>query len=166
MKSHLAFILSFVSFQCFAQQSAPITLRENFFNNYTFIQNSEKIKYDQVQESMATYPATLKKFMTGKRNMNFGSGMRIATSVLLTSGLVYFIADDYSAQSGRFLLATGVAGTIFSFIGPGIREEGRRNISDAVQEYNYQVLQRQQIPISYKPFQVRNAYAFGWKFNF
>lgn len=166
MKGLLVLILSFLAAQCFAQESSPISLRENIFNTYAFSQSGEKIDPSRVRESMAAYPETLKKFVTGQRNMKVGSGMKIATSILLTSGLVYFIADDYSSQSGRFLLATSVAGMVLGIIGPGIREEGKRNVSDAVQEYNYQVLQRQQVPISSKPFPVGNAYAFGWKFNF
>lgn len=150
----------------FAQQTSQITFRENIFNSYSYSQKGEKINQDKVKESMASYPETLKKFMTGQRNMNFGSGMKFATTVLLTSGLVYFIADDYSSQSGRFLLATGVAGTILGVLGPGIREEGKRNVSDAVQEYNYQILLRQHLPISRKSFPMGNPYAFGWKFNF
>jgi hypothetical protein len=162
----LTFLLCFLAFSGFAQQSTQIVLRENVFNNYKFSQGGERIDQNRVKESMAAYPETLKKFVTGQRNVKAGSVMRIATTVLLTSGLVYFIADDYSARSGRFLLASGVTGTILGFIGPGIREEGKRNVSDAVQEYNYQILQRQQLPISQKSFETGNPYAFRWKFNF
>ena len=165
MKKLLFFTLSFVVFQGFAQQSSQITFRENIFNNYSYIQNRGKINQEKVKESMAAYPETLRKFLTGQRNMRIGSGMKIATVVLLTSGLVYFIADDFSSQSGRFMLATSVTCMVLGIVGPGIREEGKQNVSDAVQEYNYQILQRQHLPISQKSFPTGNPYAFGWKFK-
>lgn len=166
MKYLLLLLLGLFASEVFGQQPLPISIRENFFNKYTYSQNGIRINSNQVKASMSDYPATLKKYLVGQRNMTIGSGMRIATAVLLTSGIIYFLADDYSIRSRNVFLVTTVAGTVLGVIGPGIREEGKRNVSDAIQEYNFQVLRNPDFQINQKSLQVRNPYAVGWKFNF
>ncbi|MFN3997961.1 hypothetical protein [Algoriphagus sp.] len=166
MKILIIIILIAHSFQAFAQQSLPITIKENFFNNYTYSMNKEKIRWNQVKSSLEEYPETMKKFLVGRQNITIGSGMRVATAILLTSGLVYFIADDYSIRSRNYFLGASTAGTVLGIIGPGIKEEGKRNISDAIQEYNYQILRNPGIPINQKSLEARNPYSVKWIFNF
>jgi hypothetical protein len=160
----LLFSLSF--FEAFGQQSTQISFRENFFNNYTYSQNGKKIKSEEVKLAMTSYPETLKKYVTGQRNMAVGSGMKVGTAVLLTAGMIFFIADNYSIRSRNVFLATSTAGVVMGFIAPGIREEGKRNVSDAIQEYNYQILRNPALPPNQISLDVRNPYAVGWKFNF
>lgn len=115
---------------------------------------------------MSNYPETRKKYAIGQRNIAIGGGMKVATVILLTSGLIYFIAEDYSIRGRNVFLSTGTAGTILGIIGPGIKEEGKRNVSDAVQEYNYQILRNPDFLFHQKSLQVRNPYAMSWIFHF
>lgn len=166
MKYLLLLLFSLSFFEAFGQQYTPISFRENFINNYTYSQNEEKINSTEVKQAMSDYPDTLKKFLTGQRNMTIGSGMRVATAVLLTAGTIFFIADNYSIRSRNVFLATSTAGVVMGFIAPGIREEGKRNVSDAIQEYNYQILRNPALPPNQISLEVRNPYALVWRFNF
>jgi hypothetical protein len=166
MRYILLFLLGLFAFQAFGQQSKEISIRENFFNNYIYSQNGKKIKSEEVKLAMTNYPETLKKYLTGQRNMTVGSGMNVATSVLLTAGTIFFIADNYSIRSRNVFLATSTTGVIMGFIAPGIREEGKRNVSDAIQEYNYQIHRNLGLPPNQISLEVRNPYVVGWKFNF
>lgn len=166
MKYFLLFLLALSIFQAFGQESTQISLRENFFNNYTYSQNGKKINSDQVKLALADYPETLKKYLSGQRSTNLGTGMKVATTVLLTSGLIYFIADNYSIRSRNVLLATSSAGVVMGFIAPGIVEEGKKNVSDAIQEYNYQILRNPDLPPNQISLEVKNPYVVGWTFNF
>lgn len=166
MKFLLLFLLGISTFQAFGQQSSPISIRENIFNNYSYSQNGEKINSAKVKQALTEYPETLKKYITGQRNLSIGSTMKVTTAVLLTSGLIYFIADGYSVRSRNVFLLTSATGSVFGIIGPGIREEGRRNVSDAIQEYNYQLLRSPGLPPNQASLKVRNPYVLGWRFNF
>lgn len=166
MKYLLLFLLGLLTFQAFSQQSTQISFRENFFNNYTYSQNGERINSAEVKLAMTDYPETLKKYSTGQRNLTIGSGMKVATIVLLTSGLVFFLADNYSIQSRNLFISSSSIGVVMGFVAPGIREEGKRNVSDAIQEYNYQLLKNPGLPPNQISLEVRNPYVLGWKFNF
>lgn len=166
MKYLLLLLFSLSFFEAFGQQYTPISFRENFINNYTYSQNEEKINSTEVKQAMSDYPDTLKKFLTGQRNMTIGSGMKVATTILLTAGTIFFIADNYSIRSRNVFLATGTTGLIMGFIAPGIREEGKRNVSDAIQEFNYQILKNPGLPPNQISLEVRNPYALVWRFNF
>lgn len=166
MKYLLLFLLGLSSFHTFAQQSTQISFRENFFNNYIYSQNGEKINSTEVKQAISDYPETLKKFLTGQRNMRIGSGMKVATTVLLTAGMIFFIADNYSIRSRNVFIATSTAGVVMGFIAPGIREEGKRNVSDAIQEYNYQIHRNPGLPPNQISTEVKNPYVVGWQFNF
>lgn len=166
MKALLLFLSCIFTFEVLGQQPAQISIRENIFNNYTYSQNKEKISQNQVKLAMINYPETQKKYVTGQRNIAIGSGMKVATAILLTSGLIYFIADNYSIRARNVFLVSSTAGTVLGLLGPGIKEEGKRNVSDAVQEYNYQILRNPDFLLNPKSLQVRNPYAVGWTFNF
>lgn len=166
MKYLLLLLFSLSFFEAFGQQSTQISFRENFFNNYTYSQNGKKIKSEEVKLAMTNYPETLKKYLTGQRNMTIGGGMKVATAVLLTTGLIFFIADGYSIRSRNVFIATGTAGAVMGFVAPGIREEGKLNVSDAIQEYNYQILRNPSLPPISVSLEVMNPYVVGWQFNF
>jgi hypothetical protein len=128
MKPALIFLFSLVIFEVFGQQVSPISIRENFFNSYRYESKGIRIRTDQVKVAMKDFPETLKKFETGSRNMELGKGMKIATSVLITSGLVYLLADDFSSRSLNVFIGTSIAGMALGFIAPGIYEEGKDNV--------------------------------------
>jgi hypothetical protein len=133
MKYFLLFLLVISTFQASGQQSTQISIRENFFNNYTYLQNGKKINSTEVKLAMADYPGTQKKYITNQRNIRIGKGMKAATTVLLTSGIVYLLADNYSIKSRNVFLATSSTGVVMGFIAPGILEEGKKNVSYAIQ---------------------------------
>ncbi len=166
MRSFLLFLLGISTFQASGQQSTQISIRENFFNNYTYSQNGKKINSAEVKLTMDDYPETQQKYITNQRNIRMGKGMKVATTVLLTSGTIYLLADNYSIKSRNVFLATSSTGIVMGFIAPGILEEGKKNVSDAIQEYNYQILKNPGIPINQKSLDVRNPYAVGWTFHF
>jgi len=166
MKPALIFLFSLVIFEVFGQQVSPISIRENFFNSYRYESKGVRIGTDQVKVSMKDFPETLRKFETGSRNMALGNGMKIATSVLITTGLVYLLADDFSSRSLNVFIGTSISGMALGFIAPGIHEEGKDNVSQAIQEYNYQILRNPDYLLKPTSFEARNPYGLRWTFQF
>lgn len=166
MKLALIFIFCLASFEIFGQQGAPISIRENFFNNYRYESRGVSIRTEQVKDAMADFPETLKKFETGSRNMALGKGMKLASSLIITSSLVYLLADDFSTRSLNVFIGTSIAGMVLGFVAPGIHEEGKDNVSQAIQEYNYQILRNPDFLLKPTSFEARNPYSLGWTFHF
>jgi hypothetical protein len=162
----LPILFLFTTLQAIGQQVSPISIRENFFNSYRYESKGVRIRTDQVKVAMKDFPETLKKFETGSRNMELGKGMKIATSVLITSGLVYLLADDFSSRSLNVFIGTSIAGMALGFIAPGIYEEGKDNVSQAIQEYNYQVLRNPDLLLKPTSFEAHNPYRLSWTFQF
>ncbi|WP_157963154.1 hypothetical protein [Algoriphagus litoralis] len=166
MKRVVIFLFCLASIEVFGQQETPISIRENFFNYYRYESRGAPLRTEEVKAAMANYPETLKKFETGSRNMELGKGMKIASSLLITSGLVYLLADDFSSRSLNVFIGTSIAGMVLGFVAPGIHEEGKDNVSQAIQEYNYQILRNPDYLLKPTSFEARNPYRLAWTIHF
>jgi hypothetical protein len=135
----LTLILLFVFFWSNAQIKPRISYRENFFGNHVYLADGQKVKAEEIEKIMATFPEDAELFSKANHKIVVGESLRWGAWALVSGSLIYLFSGEITNERALIVGGMTLGALTLTAISVPLKRDGKREASNVIESYNYKV---------------------------